>query len=122
MGRAGHVDLVQARVMLAGCVCPCVPACADVDRTWPRWCSTAADTSRTQIAPLPRFPASFLVGDRNPLHTLVKDLRTWFDDCKQDILCDLVHGGDHDKEDRALDRKKALAILDWLSDHERAHS
>jgi hypothetical protein len=34
---------------------------------------------------------------------------------------DLVRGGDHDKEDRSLDRKKALAILDWLDERPRSH-
>jgi hypothetical protein len=51
---------------------------------------------------------------------LVKGLRAWFDGCKEDVVWDLVPGGDHDQEDRALDPKKALAILDWLSTHERA--
>lgn len=37
-------------------------------------------------------------------------------------MWDLVRGGDHDKEDRALDRRKALAILDWLADHARDRS
>jgi poly(3-hydroxybutyrate) depolymerase len=69
--------------------------------------------------PAQPLPAYFLVGDRNPLHSLVQDLRTWFDDCKQQFVWDLVSGGDHDKEDRALDRKKALAILDWLAAHRR---
>jgi poly(3-hydroxybutyrate) depolymerase len=69
--------------------------------------------------PAQPLPAYFLVGDRNPLHAIVKDLRTWFDDCRQPVIWDLVAGGDHDKEDRALDRKKALAILDWLADHRR---
>lgn len=64
-------------------------------------------------------PVYFLVGDRNPLHRLVEKLRVWVDTCKQDIVWDLVRGGDHDKEDRALDRKKVLAVLDWLSDHVR---
>jgi hypothetical protein len=49
----------------------------------------------------------------------VKDLRRWFDGCRQDVVWDLVRGGDHDKEDRALDRKKALAILDWLGERPR---
>jgi poly(3-hydroxybutyrate) depolymerase len=70
--------------------------------------------------PAQPLPAYFLVGDRNPLHSLVKDLRSWFDDCQQQLVWDLVSGGDHDKENRALDRKKALAILDWLADHPRA--
>ena len=69
--------------------------------------------------PTPVLPAYFLVGDRNPLHYLVKNLRTWFDGCKQDVVWEVVLDGDHDREDRALDRKKALAILDWLSAHAR---
>lgn len=70
--------------------------------------------------PTTPLPAYFLVGDRNPLHRLVQDLRGWFDGCQQDIVWDLVRGGDHDREDRALDRKKATAILDWLAERPRA--
>jgi poly(3-hydroxybutyrate) depolymerase len=66
------------------------------------------------------LPAYFLVGDQNPLHYLMKNLRSWFDGCHEDIVWDLVRGGDHDKEDRALDRKKALSILDWLAERTRA--
>ncbi len=65
------------------------------------------------------LPAYFLVGDKNPLHGHAVELRGWFDDCKQDVVWDLVAGGDHDKEDRALDKKRALAILDWLAAHHR---
>ncbi len=61
------------------------------------------------------LPAYFLVGDKNPLHQLAKDLRAHFDGCTQDVVWDLVRGGDHDREDRALDVKKAAAILDWLN-------
>lgn len=68
------------------------------------------------------LPAYFLAGDRNPFHDQVQDLRGWFDDCRQDVVWDLVRGGDHDKEDRALDRRKALAILDWLAGHARGRS
>lgn len=70
--------------------------------------------------PARAMPAYFLAGDRNPLHPLVRDLRSWFEGCEQALVWDLVRGGDHDKEDRALDRKKALAILDWLGDHARS--
>ncbi len=70
--------------------------------------------------PVVALPAYFLVGDRNPLHALMKDLRSWFDECHEDIVWDLVRGGDHDKEERALDRKKAVVILDWLTEHPRA--
>jgi len=68
------------------------------------------------------LPAYFLAGDRNPFHDQVQDLRGWFDDCRQDVVWDLVRGGDHAREDRALDRRKALAILDWLADHARDRS
>jgi len=43
-------------------------------------------------------------------------LRACFDGCHEDLVWDLVRGGDHDKEDRALDKKKALAILDCLTE------
>lgn len=72
--------------------------------------------------PAQPLPAYFLVGDRNPLHERVLDLRAWFDGCREDIVWDLVRGGDHDKEDRALDRKKALAILDWLAERPRVNA
>lgn len=58
--------------------------------------------------------AYFLVGDANPLHHLAVSLRDYFTTCKQSVVWDLVAKGDHDKEDRALDRKKVATILDWL--------
>jgi poly(3-hydroxybutyrate) depolymerase len=61
------------------------------------------------------LPAYFLVGDRNPLHKWAVALRDYFVDCKQDVTWDLVSGGDHGKEEAALNRKKADAILDWLA-------
>lgn len=61
------------------------------------------------------LPAYFLVGDANPLHYLARELRTWFEGCKQDVSWDLVKRGDHDKEERALTKAKAIAILDWLA-------
>ena len=63
----------------------------------------------------PALPAYFLVGDNNPLHGLAKDLHAYWSACTKDITWDLVRGGDHEREDRALDRKKALAIIDWLA-------
>ena len=63
------------------------------------------------------LPAYFLVGDKNPLHNLAKQLRAYFDTCKQDVVWDLVKGADHAGEQRALTRKKARTILDWLATH-----
>jgi predicted esterase len=60
------------------------------------------------------LPAYFLVGDKNPLHYLVKGLREYFDTCKQDVVWDLVKGGDHAREAKALTAKKARAILEWM--------
>lgn len=65
--------------------------------------------------PARALPAYFLVGDANPLHSMAKELRAWFDDCKQDLVWDLVKRGDHDKEERALTKAKAISILDWLA-------
>jgi len=53
---------------------------------------------------------------------LMKDLRAYFDRCKQDVAWDLVAGGDHDREERALDREKADLILDWMAAHARPRS
>ncbi len=62
-----------------------------------------------------RQRAYFLVGDKNPLHRLAIALREHFDHCRADVVWDVIKNGDHDREDRALDRKKALRILDWIS-------
>jgi poly(3-hydroxybutyrate) depolymerase len=69
--------------------------------------------------PAPALPAYFLVGDKNPLHELAIGSREFFERCRADVVWDLVRGGDHAREDRALDGKKALAILDWLAAHSR---
>jgi len=69
--------------------------------------------------PDPALPAYFLVGDRNPLHKLAKELRAYFDTCKQDVTWDLVKGGDHAKEESALTAAKARAILGWLASRKR---
>jgi hypothetical protein len=37
--------------------------------------------------------------------TLVKQVRAWFERCKQEVVWGPVHGGDHDERDRALDHK-----------------
>jgi poly(3-hydroxybutyrate) depolymerase len=77
------------------------------------------DSPSSNACPSPALAAYFLVGDRNPLHGLAKDLRTYLDGCKQHVTWDLVAGADHDKEDRALDKKKALTILDWAASRAR---
>jgi hypothetical protein len=41
-------------------------------------------------------------------------LREYFDTCKQTVVWDLVKGGDHAREAKALTAKKARLILDWL--------
>jgi predicted esterase len=63
------------------------------------------------------LPAYFLVGDKNPLHHLATGLREYFDTCKQEVVWDLVKGGNHAREAKALTAKKARAILDWLAAH-----
>ena len=66
-----------------------------------------------------KLPAYFLVGDRNPLHSLAVRLRAFFDGCQQDVTWDLVQGADHAKEETALTAKKAATILDWLGQRRR---
>jgi predicted esterase len=70
----------------------------------------SAPSDQTCVA----LPAYFLVGDKNPLHYLTKGLREYFDTCKQTVVWDLVKGGDHAREAKALTAKKARVILDWL--------
>ena len=70
--------------------------------------------------PAAGLPAYFLVGDRNPLHHLAKDLRAYLDACHEDVTWDLVRGADHDGERRALTARKAASILDWLAARARA--
>lgn len=59
--------------------------------------------------------AYFLVGDKNPLHELAIAVRERFDRCGSEVVWDVIKGGDHDREDRALDLKKALFLLDWIT-------
>ena len=61
------------------------------------------------------LPAYFLVGDKNPLHALAKDLRAWFDGCAQDVTWDLLPGKDHAGEHAEISKaSKAATIVDWL--------
>jgi poly(3-hydroxybutyrate) depolymerase len=72
--------------------------------------------------PARALPAYFLLGDRNPLHRLAVELRAYFDRCKQPIVWDVLRGGEHDREHRALDAKKGVTILDWLHARPRSGS
>ncbi|MBA3539479.1 MAG: hypothetical protein H0T79_07595 [Deltaproteobacteria bacterium] len=66
------------------------------------------------------LPAYFLVGDKNPAHDGARELRAWFERCKQPVEWDLIPGGDHEREEAALDTAKATAILGWLTTNGRA--
>jgi poly(3-hydroxybutyrate) depolymerase len=72
---------------------------------------------RGDACPTRALPAYFLVGDKNPLHRLVVDLRAHFDTCKQLVRWDVVRNGGHEAEAQALTLQKAIAILDWLALH-----
>jgi len=74
---------------------------------------------RTRECPDRAFPAYFLVGDRNPFHRSARRLRAYLDSCDQDVLWDLQRGANHEKEDAALTREKADAILRWLETRRR---
>ena len=87
-----------AVVILGGGMPPAVPTC-------PQTCA---------------LPAYFLVGDKNPLHALAKDLRAWFDGCAQDVTWDLLPGKDHGGELAAISQPaKAAAVVDWLEKRPR---
>jgi poly(3-hydroxybutyrate) depolymerase len=66
----------------------------------------------------PRTPVYFLVGDRNPLHRLAKDLRDHYVACNHPVTWDLVSGADHDGEWASL-RTHQKAVLDFLLAHPR---
>ncbi|HEY1558448.1 MAG TPA: PHB depolymerase family esterase [Kofleriaceae bacterium] len=69
--------------------------------------------------PNPGLPAYFLVGNKNPLHDLARELRAYFERCRQDVTWDLIEGADHAREETALTATKANAILDWLAERHR---
>lgn len=65
-------------------------------------------------------PAYFMVGNKNPLHHLAKELKAGVSSCTQDVTWDLQPGSDHAGEWRALNRPgKVGDILDWLENHPR---
>jgi poly(3-hydroxybutyrate) depolymerase len=65
-------------------------------------------------------PAYFLVGDKNPLHHLAKDLKTNVLACTPEVTWDLLPGQDHAGEWRTLNRpSKVPELLDWLVKHPR---
>jgi len=66
-------------------------------------------------------PAYFLVGDRNPLHHLARELHARVAECSSDVTWDLLRGRNHAGEWRALGEKgKAESLLDWLAARPRA--
>lgn len=68
-----------------------------------------------ETCPATPLPAYFLVGDKNPLHYLMRGMRDYLAHCKQPIVWDVVRGADHDGERVALTQRRALTILDWLA-------
>lgn len=66
-------------------------------------------------------PAYFLVGDKNPLHHLAKDLKTSILTCTNDVTWDLLPGKEHGGEWRALNAAgKVGEMLDWLAKRPRS--
>ncbi len=61
---------------------------------------------------------SFLVGDKNPLHSLAVELRDHYAACGNDLSWTLLKGADHAAEWRALPAHRE-AILDWLATRRR---
>ena len=62
----------------------------------------------------PAAPVYFLVGDANPLHELVGQMRDHYVSCGNEVTWTLLRGADHQGERRALSAHRE-AILDWLS-------
>src|SRR4029079_16891244 len=46
------------------------------------------------------LPAYFLVGDKNPLHGLAKDLRDWWQTCTKGVARGLLRAADHRAHER----------------------
>lgn len=67
------------------------------------------------VCPAKPLPAYFFVGNKNPLHHLAQGLRKYLEACKQEVTWDVIEGAAHAGEHRALTKKKAMAILDWLA-------
>jgi predicted esterase len=65
------------------------------------------------------LPAFFLVGNSNKLHPLAVELRAYLERCKQHVVWDVIEHGAHAAERKALTKRKALAILAWLSRDKR---
>lgn len=65
------------------------------------------------------LPAYFFVGNKNPLHHLAQGLRAYLERCKQEVKWDVIDGAAHAGERRALTKRKAIAILDWLASRRR---
>jgi poly(3-hydroxybutyrate) depolymerase len=66
-------------------------------------------------------PVYFLVGDKNPFHSLAKDLRDYYVACGAQVTWDLLPGAEHDAEWASLGTHKK-AVLDFLLAHSRAPS
>lgn len=68
-------------------------------------------------------PAYFMVGNKNPLHHLAKDLRKNVIACSSDVTWDLLPGQDHGGEWRTLHQSpKIKEIFDWLLQPKRKGS
>jgi len=64
------------------------------------------------------LPSYFLVGDKNPLHHLAKELRGVLDGCSAEVVWDVRNGADHAGEWKAL-RSDADKVLAWFEEHPR---
>jgi predicted esterase len=74
----------------------------------------------TSACVAPKAPVLFIVGDKNPLHSLARDLRIALDACAQPITWSLLPGADHAGEWRAVTSKARLeAIFEFVQDHPR---